>query len=118
MELCCGIGNKSDVGVIDTATLKILLGSKTALVLLDARSAQWDDGRRIAGAASLTNEATPEEVSALIPRKDALILVYCSHSQCGASHRLAKHLAELGYVHVLKYAAGIEEWAKQGNPIV
>ena len=104
-------------GIIDTDTLKILLLSKTPLILLDARTHKWDDGRRIPGAKSLTNESSPTEIEAALPHKEALIVVYCSHLQCGASERLAKCLAELGYTCILKYAQGLEKWVEQGNPI-
>lgn len=102
---------------ITTAVLKMLLSSKTPLTLIDARSAKWDDGRRIPGALSLTSEASAEEFAAMLPQKDALIAVYCTHAQCGASSRLAQRLSDLGYTHVLKYAEGIDEWDRQGNRI-
>ncbi|MES2273780.1 MAG: rhodanese-like domain-containing protein [Chlamydiota bacterium] len=102
---------------INTATLKILLESKVNLALFDARSPKWDDGQRIPGARSLTSESPIEEFTALIPQNDSLIIVYCSHLQCGASGRLANRLKELGYRFVLKYAEGIDAWKTQGNPI-
>ncbi len=102
---------------ISTALLKMLLASKTNLILIDARSSKWDDGRRIPGAISLTSEASAEEFASTLPQKDALIAVYCTHAQCGASSRLAQRLADLGYMNVLKYAEGIDVWAQQGNRI-
>ncbi|HSX26164.1 MAG TPA: rhodanese-like domain-containing protein [Chlamydiales bacterium] len=104
------------MAIIDTSTLKILIESKTPFVLLDARSVKWDDGQRIPGAQSLPNDAPVEQLTRL--NKNSLIVVYCTHSECGASGRLIHRLNELGYPFVLKYAEGIQEWIQQGHPIL
>lgn len=111
------VKENQEVEKISLGALKTILGSNAEVVLLDARTAKWDDGKRIPGALSLTNEDHAEKFHALIPNKDALIIVYCSHAQCGASSRLAKRLKELGYGCILKYAEGIEEWIANGNPV-
>ncbi len=116
-ETCVISKEKGQIGEIDTLTLKILLGSKVPLILLDARSAQWDDKRRIPGAKSLMNESSEQAIIQLIPQKDALVIVYCTHENCGASTRLAAHLSQFGYIHILKYSEGINAWESQGLPI-
>lgn len=105
------------IGKIDTTALKNLLDSKTKMILLDARTGKWDDGKRIPGAQSLTSEDPAEKFHSLIPNKNSLIVVYCSNLQCGASERLAHRLTELGYTFILKYPEGIEEWISKKNPI-
>lgn len=108
----CTISHQ-EVGQINTAALEILMQSNTPFILIDAREAPWDDGRRIPGAISITSGPIHE----LIPEKGALIVLYCSHQQCGASGRLAKRLAELGYCFVLKYPEGIDGWIHSGRPV-
>lgn len=104
-------------GHIDTNALAVLIASGVPLVILDARSAKWDDGKRIATAKTLTADATDEQAMQVIPSKQSLIVVYCSNVHCSASSHLAKRLSDLGYVHVLKYEAGIQEWVNSGNPV-
>lgn len=115
-EACEISTTHEEIGKINTTSLKILLDSKTDFILLDARSAKWDDGKRIPGALSLTNEDSVQKFHSLIPQKDSLIIVYCSNLQCGASGRLITRLKELGYRFILKYAEGIDEWIQNGNP--
>jgi rhodanese-related sulfurtransferase len=104
-------------GHIDTHALAALIASGVPLVILDARSAKWDDGKRIASAVTLTADATDEQAAKVIPSKQSLIVVYCSNVHCSASSHLAKRLSDLGYMHILKYEAGIQEWANSGHPV-
>lgn len=116
-EQCVISGANAEVGKIDTNTLKTILQSGVAFTLLDARAPKWDDGQRIPGAQSLTNEDPVQNFQTIIPKKHSLIIVYCSHLQCGASDRLIKRLKELGYSNILKYPEGIAEWINKGNAI-
>ena len=104
-------------GHIDTNGLETLIAAEVPVVILDARGGKWDDKKRIAHATSLTYEATAEEAESAIPCKKSLIVVYCSNTQCPASHALAKRLTELGYAHILEYAEGIQEWMNCGYPV-
>lgn len=104
-------------GQIDTNGLATLISSGVPLVILDARSSKWDDGKRIASAKALSYEATREQAAAVIPTKQSLVVVYCSNVQCSASSNLAKHLSELGYTNILKYEEGIQEWVNSGHPV-
>jgi rhodanese-related sulfurtransferase len=103
-------------GHIDTEGLAILIASGASLVLLDARNAKWDDGKRIGVAQLLSSNATAQEVTRAIPSKQSLVIVYCTGPQCPASSDLGKHLQKLGYHNILKYTEGIEGWIKAGHP--
>lgn len=100
------------------AALDALIKAKTTLLIFDARPAKYDDGRRVPGARSLTAMATAEEVAALAPDKNALIVTYCANLQCQASPALAKHLRSLGYTNVIEMPVGIEGWAAEGREVV
>lgn len=104
--------------VINTEGLKALLDAKASLVLLDARSGKWDDGKRIPGAKSLDAAATEDQVAAVIPSKDALVVTYCSNLKCPASRKLAEHLAGLGYSNVIEFPEGIGGWVEKGHAVV
>ena len=52
----CNI-SPAEIGQINTSALKILIDSNTRLILIDAREAPWDDGRRIPGAISISRSS-------------------------------------------------------------
>ncbi len=106
------------VGIVNTAGLATLMNAKTPLVLLDARTGKYDDGKRIPGALTLGPAATNEEIAKVVPEKNALIVTYCVNPKCMASHHLAMRLREAGYLNVLRYPAGIEGWVEAGHQVV
>lgn len=108
---------KETMAEISSESLKVLLESGVPLVLLDARSGKYDDGKRIPGAGSLNANSTKEEISEIIKDKNGLIVTYCSNLQCPASAALARHLKELGYSNVLEYRPGIAGWLEAGNQV-
>lgn len=102
---------------VTTEGLAALLKDNKAVVVLDARAAKWDDGRRIGNAKSLNAGSTAEEIAAALPDKGATIVTYCAGTTCPASGKLAKRLRDLGYKNVIEYPEGIEGWTKAGNPV-
>jgi rhodanese-related sulfurtransferase len=118
VKAACGAKQASvEAGVINTAALDALLSAKTPLVLLDARSGKYDDGRRIPGAKSLNSKSSADAVASVIPAKDALVVTYCANVKCPASAKLAKHLIELGYTNILEYPEGIDGWVAAGKEV-
>lgn len=113
----CGkiVKTTQDKAEIDTVALKSLIDSGAALTILDARSGQYDDGRRIPGAKTLHAGASEEEAEKLIKTKDETVITYCANLQCPASKALATRLKELGYKKVIEYPYGIDGWVEAGN---
>jgi len=106
----------ANYGHVDTKGLAMMISSGIPLVILDARSGKWDDGKRIGHAKALSSEATEEQAANVIPTKQSLIVVYCGNLQCPSSGYLAKRLSELGYTNIMKYNEGIQEWINSGDP--
>lgn len=102
---------------LTTAALKTLIDSGVAPTILDARSGKYDDGNRIAGAQSLNADSSVEEISKILPKKEALIVTYCSNLECPASHKLYTRLQSLGYTNLIEYPEGIQGWLEAGNPV-
>lgn len=102
-------------GKIDTKGLEILLRARVPVVLLDARKARFDDGKRIAGAHLVPPTASKAELERVIPSKDTLIITYCSHMRCPLSHELAESLHEKGWTNVIVYPYGLKGWETAGN---
>ncbi|MFA7159697.1 MAG: rhodanese-like domain-containing protein [Kiritimatiellia bacterium] len=119
----CGIGKKDkEAGKVNEATvntsgLAALIAAKVPMVIIDARSGKYDDGKRIPGAKSLNAGSTDEEIKALLPDKSALIITYCANLECPASHQLAEKLMKAGYVNLIEYPEGIEGWQKAGHKV-
>lgn len=105
------------VGTLSVNALDALLKSGVEVAVFDARSAKYDDGRRIPGAKSLTDKANAQEVAHAIPKKGQLVVTYCANPQCPASDRLAKHLLSLGYTNILELPPGIQGWVAAGKPV-
>ncbi|PKL49760.1 MAG: hypothetical protein CVV42_05340 [Candidatus Riflebacteria bacterium HGW-Riflebacteria-2] len=102
---------------VNTAGLKTLIDSGVPIIILDARSGKYDDGKRIPGALSLNSESKPEEISKVLPNKEALVVTYCANLKCPASNLLYKHLKSLGYSNLIEYPEGIQGWIEAGNPV-
>jgi len=102
---------------ISTVTLATLLRAGAPMVLLDARTGRFDDGRRIPGARSLSALSSAAEVAAVIPAKGTLVVTYCASLKCPASRHLAEHLRKLGYTNILEYPEGIAGWVAAGMPV-
>ena len=102
---------------IDTGALATLLRSGVPLVVLDARTGKWDDGRRIPGAKTLSHKATAKEAAGFIKARNTLVITYCSNTKCPASKLLAKRLRRLGYLNVVEYPKGIAGWAAAGQTV-
>jgi rhodanese-related sulfurtransferase len=105
-------------GTISADGLAVLIRAKVPVLIFDARSGKWDDGKRIPGAKSLNAASTPEEVQAAIPDKTALIVTYCAGLKCPASHLLAERLQKDGFQNVIEFPEGIEGWITAGQAIV
>lgn len=112
------VASEAHVPTVTTESLAALLRAGTPVVVLDARSGKWDDGRRIPGAKVLTAAASDAEVAAAVPDKGALVVAYCTNPKCPASLHLAKRLGALGYTNVLKYPDGIDGWEAAGQKVV
>jgi|GEM_PF-264501 len=102
---------------IDTDALNGLITSGEPVVVVDARSGKYDDGRRIPGAVSLPADADEETIAKVLPDKNAKVVTYCSNEKCPASANLAKRLVKLGYTNVHKYPHGIVGWTAAGHPV-
>ena len=106
-----------DLALIDTAAIAILVRSDIPVVILDARSDEYDDGRRNPGASQLPVKSTASEVESVIGAKDTLVVTYCTNLHCPASMALYRHLKNLGYENVLDYPDGLAGWAAAGYEV-
>lgn len=102
-------------GHMDARALKAMIDSSTSFLLLDSRGHKWHDGNKIPGAKLASYEYSAEEIEQVAPNKEELIVVYCFTFNCPLSRRLADKLVEFGYVNVIEYPGGLEEWRDVAN---
>ena len=102
---------------INTAALEALIDAKVPVVILDARTGKYDDGRRIPGARNVGTSPEAEVIERRVKNKGDLIVTYCSNLKCPASSALHNHLKKLGYTNVVEYPHGIDGWVAAGNRV-
>ena len=102
---------------LSTTEMQHLLAAKLDVVLIDARTPMWDDGKRIASAINLTPESSDTEIEAALGSKDSFVVTYCGSIQCSLSHKMADRIKELGYNNTLVYSEGMAGWTNAGNPV-
>jgi rhodanese-related sulfurtransferase len=86
-------------------------------IVIDTRNeASWRQGR-IPGSIHLPGAELVERVGAVVPDRDADVVVYCWGPGCNGSTKAALRLAELGYTRVRELIGGFEYWAREGLAI-
>ena len=77
------------------------------VMLVDVRTAEEYAAGHIPNAVNLDHEDVPSKAEAMLPDKDALILVYC---RSGRRSKIAsEELVKLGYTNVKEFG-GIIDW--------
>lgn len=105
-------------GEINTEVLSKLVQSANPLIMIvDARNIKTDNGKRIPSAKTIPFDATIENITANLPDKQAMVIIYCSNAKCPASCLLADRLVRMGYKNVWKYPGGLEEWEASGQKV-
>lgn len=97
--------------------IKEMLDAKENVIILDARTKEYDDGNRLPGALFLPYNSTDDAIKAAIPSTDSLVIVYCTSLKCPASKFLAERLSSMGYTNIFKYPEGINDWIQKGYPV-
>jgi rhodanese-related sulfurtransferase len=110
-------GYRSGYREIHTDELAAFLRAHPEAVLVDARSREYDDGKRIGNAKHIPYYSSDEEITKALPDKNALLVVYCINVRCPASQYLVDKLVELQYKNIVKYPEGLEEWIEKGHPV-
>lgn len=105
--------------MVTTVTLAELQGELETddIVLVEALGPQYYDEGHLPGAINIPHTEVEALAPALLPGKDANIVVYCANGPCRNSGLAARQLARLGYTHVRDYHEGKAEWVAAGLPL-
>jgi sulfur-carrier protein adenylyltransferase/sulfurtransferase len=104
---------KDEIVEISTSETATILDAGGALpLLLDVREPdEWQEGH-LPSAIHVARGNLEGRIEALVPEKDADIVVYCAGGARSAF--AAKSLGELGYVNVRSMAGGFSDWKRNG----
>ena len=69
------------------------------------------------GAVNLPHDRVRELAPALLPDRDAAIVVYCANTPCQNSGIATRELIAMGYRDVREYAEGKQDWIEAGLPV-
>ena len=98
---------------INLEQMKKIVDSQAPVVIIDARTPKWDDGRRIPSALSMPADMPVELFAQFLPNKDKPLIIYCGGGNCPAARILCERLIAAGYSDVTEYAGGIKEWSDE-----
>jgi len=103
----------SDHTTIDRDEVRTVVDAGTAVVV-EALPASYFDDAHLPGARNLPHDSDDETIAAVLPDRDATVVVYCSNLACQNSTILSRRLAQLGYTDVREYEGGKEDWIAGG----
>jgi rhodanese-related sulfurtransferase len=89
-----------------------------AVTIVEALPAEYYEQGHLPGAINIPHTEVRALAPALLPDKDAPIVVYCANLPCPNSGIAAHVLTKLGYTDVRDYAEGKADWEEAGLPLV
>jgi rhodanese-related sulfurtransferase len=103
--------------LIDRESLMRKLQSPVAPTLVEALPEKYWLDWHLPGAKHLPHDQVRQLAPAVLPDRNAEIVVYCASSTCQNSHIAARVLAQMGYTDVAVYAGGKQDWQEAGLPV-
>ncbi len=102
---------------ITRENLKSLLDRGAPVTIVEALPAQYYRKAHLPGAKHMPHDEAAALAPALLPDRDARIVVYCASDTCTNSHIAAAELERLGYGDVRVYVEGKKDWIDAGLPV-
>jgi rhodanese-related sulfurtransferase len=97
--------------------IKQKIDSAQSITIVEALPQRYFDAQHLPGALNIPHEEIRALAPNILPRKDALIVVYCANSACQNSKIAASTLDQLGYTNAFEYVEGKQDWIEAGYPI-
>jgi rhodanese-related sulfurtransferase len=88
-----------------------------AVTVVEALPAEYYDQGHLPGAINIPHTEVRDLAPALLPDKNAQIVVYCADLPCPNSGIATHVLTKLGYANVRDYAEGKADWVEAGLPL-
>ena len=103
--------------VITLDELRARLEGDDPVTLVEALPPMYYEAEHLPGAINVPHDEVDALAPALLPDRDAAIVVYCASGPCQNSGIAARRLVALGYSDVSDYHEGKAEWIAAGQPI-
>jgi rhodanese-related sulfurtransferase len=109
----------SGANTVNAQQIFELITKRPNLVILDNRKEEDYAAGHLEGAIRLLDtDVSPETLARHVASKDTPVLFYCNGVKCGRAAKATERAVHLGYSNVFYYALGMEEWNKEGLPLV
>lgn len=97
--------------------LKQQIDRGQTFTLVEALPLHTYEQGHLPGALCLPADEVSDRAMALLPDKNAAIVVYGESPSCGFGQRAARELSALGYTNVRHYDGGKTDWVDAGNTL-
>lgn len=109
----------SGANTVNAQQIFDLITKRPNLVILDNRKEEDYAAGHLEGAIRLLDtDVSPETLARHVASKETPVLFYCNGVKCGRAAKATERAVQLGYSNVFYYALGMEEWNKEGLPLV
>lgn len=98
--------------------LKQEINNGNHLTLVEALPEKYWRAGHLPGSIQIDYTEINKKAAAMLPDKDAKIVVYCANAECQNSTKAARSLEALGYENVYEYADGKQDWVDADLPLV
>ena len=87
------------------------------VTVVEALPPMYFHDAHLPGAINVPHDRVRELAPALLPDRDAAIVVYCANTPCQNSGIATRELIAMGYRDVREYAEGKQDWVEAGLPV-
>ena len=102
---------------ISREQIKHKLDAGEPLIIVEALPERYFVAEHLPGAINLPHDQVRELAPALLPDKDAMIVVYCANTTCQNSSIATHSLQQMGYINSYEYVEGKQHWIEASLPI-
>jgi len=88
------------------------------ITIIEALPKQYFDVEHIPGAINIPHDEITARANAMLPNKDAFIVVYCANTDCQNSSIATHTLKQLGYNNTFEYVEGKQHWQQGHLPLI
>jgi rhodanese-related sulfurtransferase len=94
--------------------IKALLDEDAPVTIVEALPEKYFKHSRLPGAINIPHDQVGALAPAMLPNKEALIVVYCANTACQNSTIAVRELTAMGYSNVREYVEGKQDWVEAG----